>query len=66
MSIRTVAGALAAIVPLGGPRMPSASAREAIMVGARSIEKADTFPTFDRVLQLEQTSETSANVRIGD
>jgi hypothetical protein len=66
MSIRTVAGALAAIVPLGGPRMPSASAREAIMVGARSIEKADTFPTFDRVLQLEQTSETSANVSIGD
>jgi len=27
---------------------------------------ADTFPTFDRVLLLEQTSETSANVSIGD
>src|SRR5512132_769511 len=27
---------------------------------------ADTFPTFDRVLFLEQTSETSANVSIGD
>jgi FG-GAP-like repeat len=27
---------------------------------------ADTFPSFDRVLQLESTSETSANVSIGD
>jgi hypothetical protein len=27
---------------------------------------ADSFPTFDRVLLLEQTSETSANVSIGD
>jgi hypothetical protein len=26
----------------------------------------DTFPAFDRVLQLESTSETSANVSIGD
>ena len=26
----------------------------------------DTFPNFDRVLQLESTSETSANVSIGD
>ena len=28
--------------------------------------RADTFPSFDRVLQLESTSETSANVSIGD
>ncbi len=27
---------------------------------------ADTFPTFDRALQLEPTSETSANVSLGD
>jgi VCBS repeat protein len=26
----------------------------------------DTFPTFDRILQLESTSETSANVSVGD
>jgi hypothetical protein len=31
-----------------------------------SRSSADTFPTFDRVLLLEQTSETSANVSIGD
>ena len=29
-------------------------------------QRADTFPRFDRVLLLEQTSETSANVSIGD
>jgi hypothetical protein len=28
--------------------------------------EADSFPTFDRVLLLEQTSETSSNVSIGD
>src|SRR5918999_617069 len=27
---------------------------------------ADTFPTYDRVLLLESTSQTSANVSIGD
>ena len=31
-----------------------------------SVQSRDTFPTFDRVLLLEQTSETSANVSIGD
>ena len=66
MSIRTTAGALAAIVLLGGPRVASGPAREAIMVRARSAATADTFPTFDRVLHLEETSETSANVSIGD
>ena len=29
-------------------------------------QRSDTFPTFDRVLLLEKTSETSANVSIGD
>jgi hypothetical protein len=33
---------------------------------AASRASTDTFPTFERVLLLEQTSETSANVSIGD
>src|SRR6187431_1928740 len=43
----------------------SASDRALRIAQTRSVS-ADTFPTFDRVLQLEQTSETSANVSIGD
>jgi hypothetical protein len=37
-----------------------------LALGILSIAVADTFPTFDRALLLEQTSETSANVSIGD
>ena len=49
---------------------PALHARSAPIRAARIVPtshaSADTFPTFERVLQLEQTSETSANVSIGD
>lgn len=37
-----------------------------LVLGILSIAAADTFPTFDRALLLEQASETSANVSFGD
>jgi hypothetical protein len=37
-----------------------------LTLGILTIVVADTFPTFDRVVLLEQKSETSANVSIGD
>jgi hypothetical protein len=51
MLMRRAGGALAAMVVVGG--MGSATA-------------ANTFPTFDRAVLLESTSETSANVSIAD
>ena len=44
-------------------------ARRSVGGGTREpspIAGADTFPTFDRVLLLESTAETSANVSLGD
>ena len=50
-----LAGVLVARSAVGG------SAREPIPIAG-----ADTVPTFDRVLLLESTAETSANVSLGD
>ena len=43
-----------------------APAPRAASIRSAAAPRADTFPTFDRVLLLEKTSETSANVSIGD
>ena len=67
MSIRRALGVLAAAVIVDGlgatgtPPVPDAAPR----LAKREVS-ADTFPTFDRVLPLETTAETSANVSIGD
>ncbi len=59
---------LAAAVVLGAVQLAGPSTRDAGGVGLMpaSVTPADTFPVFDRVLLLESTSETSANVGIGD
>jgi hypothetical protein len=61
-------GALAAMVVFGGMKSatPPSRVRHAGAPLAQSRISADTFPTFERVLLLESTSETSANVSIGD
>ena len=67
MSIGRPIALLAAAIFLGGVDatndVPDSRTRGMI---ATSQQSADTFPTFDRVVQLERTSETSANVSIGD
>ena len=42
------------------------TATDSTLTARTSGVRADTLPTYDRVLQLESTSETSANVSIGD
>ena len=67
MSITRAAGVLTAAVAVGS--LSSASGPSRTRLGGRppnATLQADTFPTFDRVLLLEKTSETSANVSIGD
>ena len=67
MSIGRALAALAATIflgSLGATSVPLDSATRETMTP--NVQSADTFPTFDRVLLLEQTSETSANVSIGD
>lgn len=67
MSIVRTVGVLAAALIFNGPISGSHVARpdgERRDTVNRSV--ADTFPTFDRSLLLETTSETSANVSIGD
>ena len=53
-----VLGVMQSAAPLA--RGHDAGARAALLAAA------DTFPRFDRVLLLEPTAETSANVSIGD
>lgn len=59
---------LTTVAVLGGMRAatPSTGARGNVPPLPMSSVSADTFPTFDRVLLLETTSETSANVGVGD
>jgi hypothetical protein len=61
-------GMLATIAVLGG--MGSAAPPAPVPLSATTRvappASADTFPTFDRAVPLETTSETSANVSIGD
>ena len=66
MSIGHALGVLIIAVLLDSVRPTSAPTPLAVRVTAAAGLPADTFPTFDRVLLLEQTSETSANVSIGD
>jgi hypothetical protein len=65
MSIARSLALLTAALCLGGATTEPGDwrARNAL---ATSHQSPDTFPTFDRVVQLERTSETSANVSIGD
>src|SRR6476469_3367817 len=67
MSITRAAGVLTAAVVVGS--LSSASGPSRTRLAGRppnATLQADTCPTFDRVLLLEKTSETSANVSIGD
>jgi VCBS repeat protein/FG-GAP repeat protein len=67
MSIARGLGILMAAVFLGNVRPVSGPTSPASMhASATARLTLDTFPTFDRALLLEQTSETSANVSIGD
>lgn len=66
MSIGRALGILIGAVLLDSVRPTSAPPPLAVRATAAAGLPADTFPTFDRVLLLEQTSETSANVSIGD
>jgi VCBS repeat protein len=68
MPTRRHCGILAATVFLGGLILPGTSTRAGSAVAWPSTFtiSPDTFPAFDRVLLLESTSETSANVSIGD
>jgi hypothetical protein len=61
-------GMLATIAVLGGmgSAAPSAHGPRATTAPVAPPASADTFPTFDRAVPLETTSETSANVSIGD
>jgi hypothetical protein len=65
MSIGRALGILIAAVLLDSVRSTSAPPL-ALRATAAAGLPADTFPTFDRAQLLEQTSETSANVSIGD
>lgn len=65
MSIARLLAALTAALCLGGATRDPGDSRTRIAIAARH-QSADTFPTFDRVVQLERTSEASANVSIGD
>ena len=66
MSIGRALGILIVAVLLDSVRSTSTPSPLALRATAAAGLPADTFPTFDRVLLLEQTSETSANVSIGD
>src|SRR5215204_4052597 len=68
MPIMHMRGLLTAAVVLGGMSAAATTPRAARTIDRRPDvgASADTFPTFDRVLLLEPTSETSANVSIGD
>lgn len=63
-----MAAGAAVAVAIGGVRAGSAWSRRgnADSPDSSAPTVADTFPSFDRVLQLESTSETSANVSVGD
>src|SRR5688572_23399852 len=63
--ISRVLATRATAVTLGAMSSATTPERAVPMVQMASAS-ADTFPTFERVLQLEATSETSANVSIGD
>jgi len=68
MPIMHMRGLLTTAVVLGGMSASAMTPHAARSVDRRQAvgAPADTFPTFDRVLLLEPTSETSANVSIGD
>jgi hypothetical protein len=66
MSIGRALGILIVAVLLDSVSSTSAPPPLALRATAADGLPADTFPTFDRVLLLEQTSETSANASIGD
>ena len=68
MPVSRARGILAAAVTLGGLGSAGTSTRIGRATDALSAVSiaADTFPAFDRVVLLEPTSETSANVSIGD
>ena len=59
-------GMLATIAVLGGMGWAEAHGPRAAPTPVAPPASADTFPTFDRAVLLETTSETSANVSIGD
>src|SRR5687767_6989237 len=65
MSIARPLAVLAAAICVGGATKDLRDWRTP-MATATSHQSTDTFPTFDRVVPLERTSETSANVSIGD
>ena len=67
MSIGRALAALTTAVfldSLGAASNPPDSETRAMITP--NFQSTDTFPSFDRALLLEQTSETSANVSIGD
>ena len=66
MSIGRALGILIVAVLLDSVSSTSAPPPLGLRATSAAGLPADTFPTFDRVLLLEQTSETSANVSIGD
>ena len=67
MSIGRALGILIVAVLLDSVSSTSAPPPLALRAtAAAGLSAVDTFPTFDRVLLLEQTSEASANVSIGD
>jgi hypothetical protein len=68
MSIGRALGILAVAALLDSVRSTSAPPLGSVALRATAAGglPADTLPAFDRVLLLEQTSETSANVSIGD
>ena len=59
-------GMLATIAVLGGMGWAAAHGPRGAPTLVAPRASADTFPTFDRAVLLETTSETSANVSIGD
>jgi hypothetical protein len=65
MSIGRAVGVLTLAIAVDGLSSTAPAPRVA-SIGRAVAPSADTLPTFDRALLLEKTSETSANVSIGD
>ena len=65
MSIGRAFGIIALAIVVDGVSS-RAPAPDTAAIRIAAVSPADTFPAFDRVLLLEKTSETSANVSIGD
>src|SRR3989449_9593159 len=54
------------VLVTGSPPAPDSQAGNSAAAQFQAVANSQTFPRFDRVLLLETTSETSANVSIGD